>query len=167
MADFINTATTKTAVRDLATPIANLTTFSSLVQDILDNNPWGCTSYESAGQTLPAIVKTRESYTGRVVYEDAEAKTIGQISVRAPGVTGFNTSISNVLANAALTTAIGGSPSHDSSEEKFSCTLKCHASNGELFLVSLSRDKIRLSSYEADTIRTSLDTWADSVGILA
>lgn len=167
MADFINTATTKTAVRDLAVPIANLATFTGLVQDILDNNPWGCTSYPSAGQTLPAVVKTRETYSGRVVYEDAEAKTIGQISVKAPTSAGFTANVSTVIATAALTTAMGGTPSHDSSEDKFSCSFRCHDPNGELYIVALSRDKIRLSSFEADSIRTSLDTWADTVAILA
>ena len=167
MADFVNTATTKTAVRDLATPIADLAAFTSLVDGIITNNPWGCTSYESAGETLPAITKTREYYSGRIVYENAEAKTIGQISVKAPTMAAFNTNIVTVLADTTLRTAMGGSPSHDSSEDKFSCTLRCHDANGELYIVAFSRDKIRLSSFEADSIRTSLDTWADGVTSLA
>ncbi|WP_319580910.1 hypothetical protein [uncultured Methanospirillum sp.] len=38
-ADFTQTATVKTAVRKLAAPIGSLTSFTALVQDILDNNP--------------------------------------------------------------------------------------------------------------------------------
>ncbi|MFH0967801.1 MAG: hypothetical protein V1862_08985 [Methanobacteriota archaeon] len=167
MADFITSNTTKTAVRDLAEPIPDITTFVTLVQSILDTNPWGCTTYQSAGQTLPAIAKTRESYSGRIVYENAEAKTVGQISVKAPTAASFNTDVSTIVGTAALNTAMGGSPSHDSSEDKFSCTLRCHDVNGELYLVALSRDKIRLSYFEADTIRTSLETWADNLPILA
>lgn len=167
MADFVNTATTKTAVRDLATPIADLTAFSVIVQDILENNPWGCTSYQSAGQTLPPVAKSRESYSGRIVYEDTQAKTVGQISVRAPTAASFTANVNTITANAALTTAMGGTPSHDSSEDKFSCTIRCHHQNGEIYLVALSRDKIRLSSFEADTIRMGLDSWADTVAILA
>jgi hypothetical protein len=75
MADFIPTATLKTAVRKLAVLIGSLTSFTALVQDILDNNPWGCTSYEKAGATLPAVSKSSESYSGRVIYENTEAKT--------------------------------------------------------------------------------------------
>lgn len=167
MADFVNTATTKTAVRDLAAPIADLTAFTTLVQSILDDNPWGCTGYQSAGQTLPAVAKTHEYYSGRIIYEDAEAKTIGQVSVKAPSTAGFNASISTIVGNAAITTAMGGTPSHDSSEDKFSCTLRCHDPSGEVYIVALARDKIRLSSFEADSIRTALDSWADSVAILA
>jgi hypothetical protein len=167
MADFVNTATTKTAVRDLSVPIADLASFTALVQEITENNPWGCTSYQSAGQTLPGVAISREYYSGRVIYENNEAKTIGQISIKAPTAAGFTANVSTVLANAALTTAMGGTPSHDSSDDKFSCTLRCHHSNGELYLVTLSRDKIRLSSFEADSIRTSLESWADTVAILA
>ena len=167
MADFVNTATTKTAVRDLAAPIADLAYFIALIQGILDTNPWGCTSYQAAGQTMPALAKTREAYSGRIVFENDEAKTVGQISVKAPTSAAFNTNVSNIVANAALTTAMGGTPSHDSSEDKFSCTLRCHDSNGELYIVALSRDKLRLSSFEADTIRTSLDSWADGIPALA
>lgn len=167
MADFVNTATTKTAVRDLAAPIADLATFNALIQELIENNPWGCTEYQSAGQTMPAITRSRETYSGRVVYENAEAKTIGQIAVKAPTPASFTTNMATVVANAALQTAMGGTASHDSSEDKFSCTLRCHHLSGEIYSVTFSRDKIRLSSFEADSIRTSLETWADSVAILA
>lgn len=167
MADFVQKAAVKSAVRKLAAPIADLTTFNSLVQDIIDNNPWGCTTYVSAGVSMPAIARGSESYTGTVLYEDAQAKTVGRISVRAPTSAGFNTNVSTILATAALGTAMGGSPSHDSSEDGFSVALKCHHSNGELYSVTLKRDSITVSSYESDAIRTSLDTWADTIGILA
>jgi hypothetical protein len=167
MADFVNTATTKTAERVLAEPIENIATFTTLVQDIITNNPWGCTGYESGGQTLPAVTKTREYYSGWVLYEDALAKSVGQISVKAPTSDSFTTNVSTILANSTLQTAMGGNPSHDSSEDKFNCTLRCHDANGEVYLVTLTREKIRLSSFEADSIRTSLETWADAVTILA
>jgi hypothetical protein len=167
MADFVQKAAVKSAVRKLAVPIANLTTFTSLVQDILDNNPWGCTPYSSAGANIAGIVKGTESYSGTVIYEDAEAKTVGRIAVRAPTSTGFTTNVSTILATAALGTAMGGSPSHDSSEDAFSVALKCHDSTGELYSVTLKRDSITVSSYESDTIRTNLESWADTIGILA
>jgi hypothetical protein len=167
MADFVQKAAVKSAVRKLAAPIADLATFTALVQDILDNNPWGCVSYVSAGVTVAAVVKGTESYTGAVVYEDAQAKTVGRISVKAPTSAGFTTNVSTIVGTAALGTAMGGTPSHDSSEDGFSVTLKCHHSNGENFSVTLKRDSVTVSSYEADAIRTGLESWADTVAILA
>lgn len=64
----------------MTTPIDTVAKFLALVQDVLDNNPWGCTSYESGGKTIAAVVRGTEYYTGKVVYENAEAKTVGQIS---------------------------------------------------------------------------------------
>jgi hypothetical protein len=155
------------AVRKLAAPIADLTSFATLVQTIMDTNPWGCTSYSSAGVTIPGMVKGTEGYTGTIVYENAEAKTVGRISVKSPTAAAFNSNITTILGTAALGTAMGGSPSHDSSEDGFSVALKCHHTNGELYSVTIKRDSITLSSYEDDTIRTSLETWADGIAELA
>ena len=85
-------ATTRTAVRVLTAPIADLTSFIGLIQGIVDTNPWGYTSYQAAGQTLPALAKTRESYSGRMVSGNDEAKTVGQISVRAPTAAAYHES---------------------------------------------------------------------------
>lgn len=140
---------------------------STLVQDILDDNPWGCVSYVSNGVTIAGVVKGSERYGGAIVYEDAQAKTVGQVSVSARTAAGFATDISTILGTAALGTAMGGTPSHDSSGDSFSVQLKCRDSNGENYTVTLKRDQITVSSYEADAIRTGLETWADTVAILA
>jgi hypothetical protein len=76
------------------------------------------------------------------------------------------TNISTIVANAAFSTAMGGTPSHDT-EDKFTCTPQSHDRNGEIYIVAFSRDKIRFSSFEADTIRTSPDSWADGIPALA
>jgi hypothetical protein len=39
--------------------------------------------------------------------------------------------------------------------------------NGEIYSVTFKRDSVTLSSYEADSIRTGLENWADAIGILA
>lgn len=65
----------KTAVRDLAAPIGSVAAFTSIIDDILANNQWGCTSYEQAGATLPGVSKASES-SGRVIYENNKSKTI-------------------------------------------------------------------------------------------
>jgi len=169
MGDFTEKSVVKSAVRNLATPIADYTTFNALIQDILDNNPWGCTAYESAGVAKPAIEKSKEAFAAAIVYENSEAKQVGKIPVRGPTMAAVNTAVTQITGNSAITTAMGTgvSASRDSSEDTFSSSLKCHSSGGELYTVTFKRDSVTLSSYEADTIRTGLESWADTVAILA
>jgi len=169
MGDFTQKSVVKSAVRKLASPIADYTAFNTLVQDVLDNNPWGCTTFESAGVTKPAIEKTKEAYAATIVYENTEAKTVGSIPVRGPTMAAVNTAVTQITGIAAITTGMGTgvTASRDSSEDSFSCTLKAHASNGELYSVTFKRDGVTISSYEADSIRTGLEAWADTVAILA
>ena len=169
MGDFTQKSVVKSAVRKLTAPIADYTTFSGIVQDVIDNNPWGCTPYESAGVAKPAVEKSKEAYAASIVYENTEAKQIGAIPVRGPTMAAVNTTVTQITGNAAITTAMGtgASVSRDSSEDTFSCTLKCHATSGELYSVTFKRDSVTLSSYENDAIRTALESWADTVAILA
>ena len=167
MADFTQKSVTKSAERKLTTPIDTMANFVTLVNDFITNNPLGCVSYVSAGQTIAGVVKGSEYLSGKVVYEDAVAKTVGQISVKAPSSAAFNTDISTIIATAALGTAMGGTPSHDRSGDSFSTTVKCHHSNGENFSLTFKRDAVSISSYEADTILTAVETLADTVTALA
>lgn len=169
MGDFAEKSVVKSAVRKLAAPIADYATYSSLIQDILDNNPWGCTSYESSGVTKPPVEKSKESYAATIVYENAQAKMVGSIPVRGPTMAAVNTAVTQIMGNAAITSGMGAgvSASRDSSEDSFSCSLKCHHSNGELFTVTIKRESVTIASYEADAVRTGLESWADSVAILA
>jgi hypothetical protein len=41
---------------------------------------------------------------------------------------------------------MGGSPSHDSLEDAFSCTFKCHDANSEFYTVCINRDSLTVSS---------------------
>ena len=61
---------------------------------------------------------------------------MGSVSVQAPTSSALITDISTITGTAALSTAMGGTPSHDSSEDNFSCTVKCHASNGENYSIT-------------------------------
>ena len=167
MADFVSKSVTKSAERKLTTPIDTLANFQTLVNDFITNNPLGCVSYTSGGQTIAGVVKGTEYYSGKVVYEDALAKTVGSITVKAPTMAAFNTDIVTILADTTLRSAMGGTPSHDSSEDAFSCVVKCHHSNGENFSIAFKRDAITISSYEADSILTAVETWADGVATLA
>lgn len=167
MADFVTKSVTKSAVRKLTTPIDTMSNFVSLVDNFISSNPLGCTSYQSAGQTIAGVVRGSEYYSGKVVYEDGLAKTVGSISIKAPTSSAFTTDLTTILNTAALGTAMGGTPSHDSSEDNFSVTVKCHDPNDELYTVTFKRDSVVVASYEADAILTAVETWADTIPALA
>lgn len=69
MADFTQKTAVKSAVRELTSQIADYTTFNSLIQDILDNNPWGCTAYKSGGVSHTPVEMTKEGYAATIVYK--------------------------------------------------------------------------------------------------
>ena len=167
MADFVQKTTVKSSTRKLTSPIPDLTTFVILKQTIIDTNPWGCVDYVSNGATIDGCLAGSEKYTGRIVYENGQAKTVGQIGISAQSAAAFNTDVNTILGIAALGTAMGGIPSHDSSEDSFSSQIKCNHSNGEKYTVTLKRDSITISSYETDAIVTAIETWADGLPILA
>lgn len=167
MADFTQNTNVKSAVRKLANPIADVDAFNTIVQNVILNNPFGCVSYMSSGASHPPVEKTKESYTARFVYQDSDAKTVGKGSESYNTLTGFNAGITAVLANTANNTAHAGTPIHDAASDSFSATLKCHDPNGELYQVNFSRQQVTISSYEDDSIRTKIETWADGVTALA
>jgi hypothetical protein len=167
MADFIQTSNTRTAVRELAAPIADVATFAAIVQDVLDTNPFGCVEYVQGGVSHDGVEKNREYYNARINYEDLDAKTVGYITARAPDVAAFETVAAGILADAALATAMGGDAVRDFARESYSCQLRCHDASGETYYVTFSRDAVRITSYEDDAIRTAVETWADTVPALA
>jgi len=167
VADFIETSNTKTAVRELIAPIADVNTFNTLVEGIITGNPFGCTAYTAGDIPQDPVVKGREAYTAHVIYQDAEARVIGLVTARAGTVAGFSASVAEVLGNAELTAAMGGSPARDEEGETYSCALKCHDGNGEVYTVTISRTQVRVSSYSDDAIRTTVETWADTKPELA
>ena len=118
--------------------------------------------YVSNGATIDGCLKGTERYAGKGVYENALAKTVGQISVTANTSAGFNTDISTILGTAALNTAMGGTPSHDSSENGFSVHITCNHPSGQKYTVTVKRDSITVSSYEADAIVTAIETRTDA-----
>lgn len=167
MANFVQKSITRSATRTLSTPIASVTAFTDVVDDITENNPFSCTPYESGGQVMPAVEKTREAYTARVIYEDGEARTVGQVTVRSPTVAAYTANVATVLGNAALATAMGGTAAHATDDDTFSAVIKCHDANGELYTVTIGRETVTVSSYSAEAILASVEAWADAVPALA
>jgi hypothetical protein len=167
MADFTTKSTTKSAVRKLAAPLADVTAFDNLVQGVITNNPFQCTTYNQGGSDYPPVERSKQGYTARVLYQDANGKTIAQITVRAPTIAAFTAAANQIVANTQLATALGGTPVRDTDNEKFSATLRCHDANGEIYFVNFSREQVTLTSYSDEAIRSRVETWADTVAALA
>ncbi|MFA4824306.1 MAG: hypothetical protein WC593_04025 [Methanoregula sp.] len=140
--------------------------FNTIVESVLTGNPFACVAYMSAGISHPGVEKTREYYVAKVVYQDNEANTVANDSGRFNTIAGFNAGATAILPNAALTAAHGGSPYRDTDSESYSATLKCHDANGEIYMITFSRDRVSLTSYSDDSIRTTVETWADTVTAL-
>ncbi len=167
MADFVQTTVNKTAVRNLAVPIADVTSFNNLVQSVIADNPFGCVDYtDGDGQTIAGVVRNREYYTARVVYLNDEGRTVGEVSVKSPTVAAFDANAAEILGNAALATAMGGEPIRDPARETYYCQLRCHDPSGEDYYVTFTRKTVRISSYQDDAIRGKVETWADGVPAL-
>ena len=167
MADFTESNNVKTAIRNLAAPIADATAFNAIVQSVVVGNPFGCVGYMTGGVSHDPVERNKEMYTAKIVYQNTEAKVVVINSDRYNSLAGFNACIAATLASTAITAAHGGQPSRDFEGELYTATLKCHDPNGELYYVTITRDRVTLSSYEDDAIRTKVETWADTETALA
>jgi len=167
MADFIQSSQSKNSVRTLATPIPDVAAFDAIVQAVMTNNPFGCVEYISAGVTHNPVEKTRENYTVRIVYQDNEAKRVGNDSGSFNTVAGYTAGAAALIADTALAEAHGGTPVRDTENDSFSATLRCHDPNGELYNVTITRTRVTLQSYADDAILGKVETWADTVPALA
>jgi hypothetical protein len=167
MADFVEKTNVKTATRALAVPIADVTAFENIVQSVITGNPFGCVAWTEAGVAHQPVEKSREAYTAKVIYQDADAKTVGSDSCRFGSVAGFTAGAAALLASAPLAAAHGGTAVRDAADETYSATLRCRDPNGELYNLTFARDRVSLTSYSDDAIRTKVETWADTVPALA
>ncbi|MCK9630435.1 MAG: hypothetical protein M0R30_02235 [Methanoregula sp.] len=167
MADFVQKTTVKTAVRELASPIADVAAFNTIVQSVIADNPFACVAYESAGVNHAPVEKTKENYVAKIVYQDDDAKTVGSDSLKFNTIAGFNAGPTALLADTAFIATHGGTAVRDSENETFSTTLKCRDPNGEIYMVTFGRKSVSLTSYSDDAIRTRIETWADTVTALA
>jgi hypothetical protein len=167
MADFTTGTTTKSAVRKFADPIADVTAFETIVQGVITGNPFQCVSYNAGGVEHEPVERSRQAYTARVAYEDANAKEVALVIIRAGDVGGFTTVSNHVIADTDITTSLGGTPSRDSAKETYSATLKCHDANGEIYYLTFGRKQVSLTSYTDEGIRLRVETWADTIPALA
>ena len=146
MADFHQNSQAKSAVRNLASPIADISAFDAIVQDIIRNNPFGCISYHVPGTHHPPIEKVREMYTAKFVYKNGDGKRVGNGSETYSTIAGFHAGIAAVTSNLANIAAHGGAVRRNQSADTYAVTLKCHDPNGELYFLNLARNKVTISS---------------------
>ena len=132
MADFVQKTVNKTAVRDLSVPIASVEQFDSLIEMVLDDNPFGCVEYTTRdGQTIAGVVRNREHYTAKVNFLDEETgKRVGTVSLQSPSIAAFNANAAAVMGNATLAAAMGGVAERNNARETYYCQLKCHDPSG-------------------------------------
>ena len=168
MADFVQKADVKRSVRTLTTPIADVATLNTLVQGVIDANPFQCVDHVVAGVTHPAVSRGTQSFGVRVVYENPSTlKNMGTATAKASTVAGYTAAAAAVVGNAALAAAIGGTAIQDTEGEGYSISLNCHDANGEDYSVTFTRKTITISSYEDNAIVTRVNTWANTEPALA
>jgi hypothetical protein len=167
MADFIQKANVKRSVRDLTTPIPDVATLNTLVQGAIDTNAFQCVDFTKSGVTVPGMTRGTESYTVKVIYEDGNAKNVGNTSAKAKTVAGLNAAAAAILADNALSAAIGGTALRDAQNESYSVSVKCHDPNGEDYMVTFTRKNITVSTYEDNAIVARVNTWANTKPALA
>jgi len=167
MADFVQKTVNKTAVRDLTTPIADVTSFNNLIESVIDDNPFGCVGYTgSDGQPVAAVVRNREHYTAKVNFLNGEGKRVGNVSLQSPTIAAFQANAAAVMGNAALAAAMGGEAVRNFPGETYYAQLRCHDPSGDDYYVTFTRKTVRISSYQDDAIRNTVETWADAVATL-
>lgn len=158
---------TKSAVHIMKTPLSDITAFDSIVRSLVLNNPLGCTSYMCAKRNHPPVEIVREMYTAKFVYLNPAGKQIGRGLDMYDSVEGYQTGIAAVISNMANTASHRGKVKHLPAADLFSVLLKCHDPDGELYFLSLARDRVTLSSYSDDAIRKRIERWTDTVPALA
>jgi hypothetical protein len=158
---------TKSVVRTLKHPFHDIMAFTNIVRSLILKNPLGCISYMSEKRNHPPLEIVREMYTAKFVYLNAAGKQIGRGLDKYDSVEGYQTGIAAVISNMANIASHRGKVRHLPDADLFSVTLKCHDPDGELYFLSLARNRVTLSSYHADAIRTRVERWTDRVPELA
>jgi hypothetical protein len=167
MAHFNQKPGTKSAFHSLKKPLPDITAFDTIIRSLVMENPLGCISYRTRRTHHPPLEKVREMYTAKFVYEDPGGKRTGAGQEMYNSVEGYQYGISAVITNMANITAHRGKVRHIPDADLFSVILKCHDPGGELYFLSIARDRVTVASYTDDTIRRKVERWTDGVPVLA
>ncbi|WAC04452.1 MAG: hypothetical protein OS112_08255 [Methanoregula sp.] len=163
MAQFKQKNTAKSAVHALRHPIPDIVAFNTVVRSLILKNPFGCTSYMSAKKNHPPLETVREMYTAKFVYENTKGKQIGYGLDMYNSIDGYQNGIAAVISNMANIAAHGGKVHHVPAADLFSVILKCNDPKAGLYFLSIARDRVTLSSYNDEGIRSRVEKWADGV----
>ena len=153
----------KSATRQLKEPFPDIDRFTATLRAVIAKNPFGCTSYHTVGRNFPPIMTVRERYTAKFVYLDGNGKQRGTSSEVYDSPEGYETGCAAMITNVANIGAHRGTVKHLRDADLFSATLKCHDPSGELYFLSLARDRMTVSSYTNDAILKNVGRWADTV----
>jgi len=164
--DFGQDSQAKIVVRELANPIADVSTFNLIVQSVITDNPFSCVGYTSDGNNPAPVEKIKEVYTARILYKDNNANIVGTSEETYNNSAEYTSGVAAILANTKLNTSQGDIATHDSKFDFYSATLKCHDVNGENYNIVFTRDDVILAGYSDDSIRTKFETWANTVSSL-
>jgi hypothetical protein len=167
MAYFNQKPGTKSAFHLLKKPLPDATAFDAIVRLLIMNNPLGCTSYRTRKKVHQPVEKVREMYTAKFVYENPNGKRIGTGQEMYDSLEGYQYGIAAVITNMANIAAHRGKIRHLPGSDLFSVILKCHDPNGELYFLSIARDRVTVSSYTDDGIRRRIERWTDGEPSLA
>lgn len=167
MTHFRSRPGTKSVTRILKHPFPDSTAFSAVVQTLLVRNPLGCTSYFTKKKNFPPVIPVRERYTAKFVYLDKNGKQIGTSSEVYDSLEGYEIGSASMITNMSNIAAHRGKVKHLKEADLFSVTLKCHDPSGELFFLSLARDRITVSPFTDDTSVRKVEEWTDSMPELA
>jgi uncharacterized protein YegP (UPF0339 family) len=158
--------TTKTGYR-LKRPITDIAAFDAIVRSLAYDNPLGCIPYALRRKGYPPVRKVREMYTAKFDYRNGKGKRIGTSIEMYDSVEGYETGIAAVISNMANIASHRGKPKHLPEKDLFSVTLQCHDPEGELYFLSIARDRVTLSSYTDERIRKRVEAWMDTLPALA
>ena len=164
--DFGQDSQGKIVLRELANPIADVSTFNLIVQSVITDNPFSCVGYTSDGNNHAPVEKIKEVYTARILYKDNNANIVSTTEETFNSTAEYKSGVAAILANTKLNTSQGNIATHNSKFDIYSATLKCHDVNGENYNIVFTRDDVILAGYSDDSIRTKFETWANTVASL-
>jgi hypothetical protein len=167
MPDFRPRPGTTRSHHRLKSPIADIIVFNAIIQSLVYQNPLGCIAYHARRKNHPSVQKVREMYTAKFEYRNERGKRIGTTIEMYDSVDGYETGIAAVISNMANRASHRGTVKHLPAADLFSVMLKCHDPNGELYYLSIARDRITLSSYRDAKIRERVEAWTNGVPELA
>jgi hypothetical protein len=163
MSDLGQDSQAKIVLRELANPIADISTFNMIVQSVITDNPFSCVGYTSEGNYHAPVEKIKEVYTARILYKDNNANIVSTSEETYNTSAEYILGVAAILANTQIATVQGNIATHDSKFDIYTATLKCHDMNGEIYNLVFTRDNVILAAYSDDSIRIKFESWADTI----